>query len=165
MGSQGGLLPVSDFPARRTNSACCGRRSRVVLAPVAGVKSAEVLRAQPGSTNVQSAGDGDKRNSSPGRARRKPLKPLRAGMPGDSGVPVASTPVLFFCTGGCGCSGHPAFPTPSIFRADNFATARTPGAAGARSCVSDYPGCLKNEATSHWIRISRHYPSPPASAA
>jgi hypothetical protein len=28
---------------------------------------------------------------SPGRARRKPLKPLRAGMPGDSGGPVATT--------------------------------------------------------------------------
>jgi hypothetical protein len=37
----------------------------------------------------------------------------RAGMPGDSGEPAASTPVLFFCTGGCGCIGHPAFPTPS----------------------------------------------------
>src|SRR5216684_2859695 len=30
-----------------------------------------------------SADDGDKRARSPGRARRKPLKPLRAGMPGD----------------------------------------------------------------------------------
>jgi hypothetical protein len=41
-----------------------------------------------------SADDGGKRARSPGRARHKPLKPLRAGMPGDSGVPVASTPVL-----------------------------------------------------------------------
>src|SRR6202140_3766078 len=29
------------------------------------------------------ASDGDKKARSPGRARRKPLKPLRAGMPGD----------------------------------------------------------------------------------
>jgi hypothetical protein len=35
-------------------------------------------------------GDGGKRARSPGRARRKPLKPLRAGMPGDSGVLVAT---------------------------------------------------------------------------
>jgi hypothetical protein len=38
---------VSDRSAR-TNGACCGRPNRVVLAPVAGVKSAEVLRARPG---------------------------------------------------------------------------------------------------------------------
>ena len=35
-------------------------------------------------------GDGDKKARSPGRARRKPLKPLRAGMPGDSGVLVVT---------------------------------------------------------------------------
>jgi hypothetical protein len=45
------------------------------------------------------ADDGGKRARSPGRARRKPLKPLRAGMPGDSGGPVASTPVLFVAQG------------------------------------------------------------------
>jgi hypothetical protein len=32
---------------------------------------------------------------SPGRARNKPLKPLRAGMPGDSGGPVVTTLVCF----------------------------------------------------------------------
>ncbi len=37
-----------------------------------------------------SADDGGKQARSPGRARRKPLKPLRAGMPGDSGVLVYS---------------------------------------------------------------------------
>jgi hypothetical protein len=37
-----------------------------------------------------SADDGGKRARSPGRARRKPLKPLRAGTPGDSGVLVYS---------------------------------------------------------------------------
>src|SRR5229473_7795806 len=42
----------------------------------------------------KSADDGGKRARSPGRARHKPLKPLRAEMPGDSGVPVATTRVL-----------------------------------------------------------------------
>src|SRR6202163_2379492 len=37
-----------------------------------------------------SADDGGKRARSPGRARYKPLKPLRAGMPGDSGVLVVA---------------------------------------------------------------------------
>src|SRR5437667_1167633 len=36
------------------------------------------------------ANDGGKQARSPGRARRKPLKPLRAGMPGDSGVLVVT---------------------------------------------------------------------------
>ena len=39
------------------------------------------------SLRIQFAGDGDKRARSPGRARRKPLKPLRAGMPGVSAYP------------------------------------------------------------------------------
>src|SRR5450432_3702194 len=54
-------------------------------------------------------------------ARSKPLKPLRAGMPGDSGVLVV-TRVRFTnakCTRGRGCSGHPAFPTPSKGREIN----------------------------------------------
>jgi hypothetical protein len=41
-------------------------------------------------TKRQSASDGGKRARSPRRARRKPLKPLRAGMPGDSGVLVVT---------------------------------------------------------------------------
>jgi hypothetical protein len=63
-----------------------------------------------------SADDGGKRARSPGGARRKPLKPLRAGMPGDSGVLVV-TRVRFTntkCTRDRGCNGHPAFPTPSL---------------------------------------------------
>jgi hypothetical protein len=63
-----------------------------------------------------SASDGDKKARSPGRARRKPLKPLRAGTSGDSGVLVV-TRVLSTntkCTRDRGCNGHPAFPTPSL---------------------------------------------------
>jgi hypothetical protein len=48
------------------------RQNRVVLAPVAGVKPAEVFRPNRASINLQSVGDGDKTNSSPGRARHKP---------------------------------------------------------------------------------------------
>src|SRR5216683_2801532 len=68
-----------------------------------------------------SADDGGKRARSPGRARHKPLKPLRAGMPGDAGVLVV-TRVLSTntkCTRGRGCSGRPAFPTPSLGREIN----------------------------------------------
>ena len=63
-----------------------------------------------------SADDGGKRARSPGRARYKPLKPLRAGMPGDSGVLVVARvrSTNTKCTRGRGCNGHPAFPTPSM---------------------------------------------------
>ena len=36
-------------------------------------------------------------------------------MPGDSGATVVTTVCIFSHTG-CGCTGHPAFPTPSIGR-------------------------------------------------
>src|SRR5712664_813757 len=83
-----GERPVSD--QQRADERCCSvRRSRVVLTPrrwrqVRGVKS-----AQPGLDKTYPLSDGGKRARSP-RARRKPLKPLRAGMPGDSGVLVVT---------------------------------------------------------------------------
>src|SRR5882724_5293709 len=100
----------------RADERCCSvRRSRVVLTPrcwrqVRGVKS-----AQPGLDKTYPLGDGGKQARSPGRARRKPLKPLRAGMPGDSGVLVVTRvrSTNTKCTRGRGCNGHPAFPTPS----------------------------------------------------
>jgi hypothetical protein len=77
------------------------------------------LRSRVGPTGLRqdiSAGDGGKRARSPGRARRKPLKPLRAGMPGDAGVLVVARvrSTNTKCTRGRGCNGHPAFPTPSL---------------------------------------------------
>jgi hypothetical protein len=60
-----------------------------------------------------SAGDGDNKARSPGRVRGRPLKPLRAGMPGDPGATVVTNAcVLLLYTRGCGCDGHPAFPAP-----------------------------------------------------
>ena len=49
----------------------------MVLAPVAGVKSGEGEIGPTGPIKLSFADDGDKTNSSPGRARSKPLKPLR----------------------------------------------------------------------------------------
>ena len=53
-------------PARKDEPRCGVRRRRVDLASVVDVKPAEVLRAQPGSSTPQSAGDGGQRNSAPG---------------------------------------------------------------------------------------------------
>jgi hypothetical protein len=60
--------------------------------------------------------DGGKKARSPGRARRKPLKPSACGNAGlarcDRGD--YARVVLIFPTRGCGCACRPAFPTPSL---------------------------------------------------
>jgi len=97
------------------------RQSRVVLAPVAGVKLAEAVRIQPGSTGRQSGSDGGKRNSSPGRARYKPSNHCA----GNAGLlrlylyaRVRISRHLAHET--AGASRRPAFPAPSIFGGTRF---------------------------------------------
>src|ERR1700736_5563500 len=63
-----------------------------------------------------SADDGGKQARSPGRARRKPLKPLRGECRAISGVTVVTNARVFYhTTRGCGRGGRPAFPPPSVF--------------------------------------------------
>jgi hypothetical protein len=62
-----------------------GRRSRVVLTP----------RRRRQVSREDARDDGDKKARSPGRARRKPLKPSRVGTPGESGGPVVTMLVCF----------------------------------------------------------------------
>ena len=111
-----------------------GRRSRVVLTPR--------RRRQVGGSN--SAGDGDKKARSPGRARRKPLKPLRAGMPGDPGATVVTNARAYYqYTRGCGCNGHPAFPTPSV-SGRSFPAQLGRIAPRERGCVSESAWLFEN---------------------
>ena len=91
---------------------------------------------------IQSVDDGDKTNSSPGRARSKPFKPLRREGRTVSAEPVVTPPVHFFRTGDRGCGERPVFPAPSVFR--GAPDGITPGAmcaAGMYSCIC----CLKIE--------------------
>jgi len=74
---------------------------------------------------------------SPGRSRRKPLKPLRREC---RNVPVdlwwTYSCAFLFCARGCGCTEAPAFPAPSFIRGDMFV--HHPGAfraAAMRACV------------------------------
>ena len=62
----------------------------MVLTPRCWRQVCGVASAQPGLDKNISADDGGKTARSPGRARRKPLKPLRAGTSGDSGVLVVT---------------------------------------------------------------------------
>jgi hypothetical protein len=88
---------VTDERAFLRTAKSCGPDASMV-----GVKLADL-----------SAGDGDNKARSPGRVRGRPLKPLRAGMPGDPGATVVTNAcVLLLYTRGRGCNGHPAFPAP-----------------------------------------------------
>ena len=58
---------------------------------------------QRGDDASHHAGDGGKKARSPGRARKKPLKPFAQGMPGKSGEPVVTTSCVFL-TRNCGCA-------------------------------------------------------------
>src|SRR5579864_8198649 len=75
-----------DACGARDECAVSGRRSRVVLTPrrwrqAGGDDPPAMVTIKPGS---------------PGRARRKPLKPFAQGMPGVSGEPVVNNSVCFF---------------------------------------------------------------------
>jgi hypothetical protein len=119
----------------------CGRRSRVVLAP----------RCWRQVGGRDTADDGGKKARSPGRSRIS-RKPLRRGCRVASGVPVVPAPVLFYCTGGHGCIGHPAFPAPSLFREggeESSNLARIGGETDEPCLVGDErriaTGCLTGE--------------------
>jgi hypothetical protein len=129
-------LPVSDRPARRTNGASRVRQNRVVPTPVAGAKLSVADTIQPDAISHQAGSDGDKTNSSPGRARHKPSSHCA----GNAGLPPLNlyARVRFFaqlCTRDRGCSAHPAFPAPSFsFEGQRFKP-RAHWAARTRSYV------------------------------
>jgi len=102
-----------------------------------GVKLVVALLARPGAQGLQAASDGDKKARSPGRARSKPLKPLRREGRTASAEPVCScAPFLQFCTRDRGCSAHPAFPAPSFRRGrEAKRKPRAKHAAGSRTHV------------------------------
>jgi len=83
--SQGRYKPVSDRTARQTRDVAADGKTVWSWHPLLVLSRRRLSQPDRVRQNLQSADDGDKTNSSPGRARYKPLKPLRAGMPG---VPV-----------------------------------------------------------------------------
>src|SRR5216683_7142683 len=129
---------VSGRTVRRTSGVVADGEVVWSWHPLLVSSSRRQIRPDRVWTSLQSADDGGKRNSSPGRARRKPLKPLRREGRMIPPTPVVSTPVLFCCTGGRGCGGHPAFPAPSVFRRDKFDAnlGRIAPRDGARVCLS-----------------------------
>src|SRR5260221_1947977 len=83
--------PVSDQQARRRRMLLRTAKSCGPDAPTLTSSFAEASRwPNRAGLAANPQGDGGKRARSPGRARSKPLKPLRAGTPGDSGVLVVT---------------------------------------------------------------------------
>jgi hypothetical protein len=78
------------------------------------------------------ANDGDKKARSPGRARRKPLKPLRREGRTDSGEPVVTTLVCFttFAREAAGALGTRLSLRPLLSRREDFL--HSPGATVPR---------------------------------
>jgi hypothetical protein len=97
-----------------------------------------------------SAGDGGKKARSPGRARRKPLKPLRR----EAGVFLVEPVVLppcFFCTGPTGATGTRLSLRPLI---EEGGTCR-PNLARNRQRDREAVCCLKLESAHHGLSSPR----------
>src|SRR5215470_9066339 len=90
-------------------TAQCGRRNRVVLAPLG-------WRQVCGD---RSAGDGGNKAWSPGRARIS-RNTIAQGRPDVTAKPVVPTPCFFFARGPWVLAKHPAFPAPSESRRDGL---------------------------------------------
>ncbi len=101
----------------RDERRCCGRRSRVVLTPVAGVKSRGGFVGPTGRVKPSnSRGDGDKKELVAGEITKETVKTIAQGRPDDPPTPVVTTVCFLPLHTGHGCGGHPAFPAPSLFR-------------------------------------------------
>jgi hypothetical protein len=88
------------------------------------------------------ADDGDNKARSPGRSRGRPLKPLRAGMPGETGEPVVTMLVwfYFFPREAAGASSTRHSPRPHPFGGEHSCITRAHRAARTWKCVLR---CLK----------------------
>src|SRR6266851_4936681 len=109
---------------QRADERCCSvRRSRVVLTPRRWRQVRGVASAQPGLDKTYPWTTVAKK---PGHRGEHEIsrKTIACGNAGRSGVLVvtrvrSTNPK---CTRGCGCSGHPAFPTPSLGAKDSCTT-------------------------------------------
>jgi hypothetical protein len=135
-----GTKPVERFLLKVSRTAkACGPGTRCWCQVGEGLS-----QARPGAQDRQFAGDGGKTNSSPGRARHKPLKPFACGNAGRFRCLRCEHPCATFTTQrvrGCGCTGRPAFPTPSVSEKGEKVAAN-PGRAAPRGARTRLSGGL-----------------------
>src|SRR5206468_12473020 len=88
------------------------------------------------TSSINPPGDGDKKARSPGRSRSKPLKPLRAGMPGCPGELVVTTLVWFlFFHARLRVHRAPGIPHALVWAESFLGTTRAKRAAGMRTRI------------------------------
>ena len=109
-------------------------------------------------------GDGDKQAWSPGRARRKPLKPLRAGMPGDSGVLVvtrvpSTTIVAHEAAGALGIRHSPRPLRAESFLQDSGAARREAAKSYPKLGVPSLRANGSRECAHRWLAMTRRHRS------
>jgi hypothetical protein len=98
----------------------CVRQNRVVLAPVAGVKLAEVVRTLPGFRSALNPSATVTRRIRRRGERGISRKAIAQGMPEcpDCTCMLVCVSLCAICTRDRGCSKHPAFPAPSSLSRD-----------------------------------------------
>jgi len=125
-----------DANGARDECACRGRRSRAVLMPQRWHQvGGKAMSAPTGPTRC--AGDRGKKARSPGRPRRKPLKPSAQGRPACSGEPVVDlTRVLFqFAREAMGATGTRLSLRPLLEGAFVFTNSGAHCVARRRNCA------------------------------
>jgi hypothetical protein len=116
-----------DADSTRDEGCCRGRRSRMVLTP---------RRRRQVARNELSCSDGGKKARSPGRVRRKPLKPLRRNAGLFSAEPVVTLLVcsIHFAREAMGAAGARRFLRPLLSR--DLPQNSDAGALRERNCIS-----------------------------
>ncbi len=132
----------------RDERRCCGRRSRVVLTPVAGVKSRGGFVGPTGRVKPSnSRGDGDKKELVAGEITKETVKTIAQGRPDDPPTPVVTTVCFLPLHTGHGCGGHPAFPAPSLFRGTRLQHQLGRIAPRARRHIDRHSGAMRKHRT------------------
>jgi hypothetical protein len=99
--------------------------------------------------------DGGKKARSPGRARRKPLKPLRGESRLNPSEPVVTTLVCYFILHArLRVQRAPAFPAPSIFEGDLRNNSGKSRRGNANYCLGDFRVATSFEARA--VRAPSH---------
>jgi hypothetical protein len=144
--SQGGIS-VSDSRARRRTVLLRTVKSCGPDASKVGVKLVEVLRTRPGGQSLNPPMTVPKKPDRRGEHEIS-RKTIACGNAGRSRCDRGDYSCAFYpCTRGCGCIGHPAFPTPSFGRRINA----QPGRIAPRECGVASPFAIHSFLAAPWI--------------
>src|SRR6266851_5693215 len=113
-------------------------------APTLASSSRDGMSAQPGADRPQIPQATVAKEPGHRGEHEISRKTIACGNAGRSGVLVVTRvrSINTKCARGCGCSGHPAFPTPSL-GAENLCKPRAHRVAGLRTRIWNCFGCLR----------------------